>query len=136
MPEKGRRETPLHLSVKIGAVEVVEALMSYPQCRMTANSDGLYPKDVRYNRHQFAQKLRFFCQQIICARLPNATNDIIQSIQSLLNETFYVPLLRSEDISCQPIIGEPFLATKLPVPMSVKTKVICYSISNIISDFQ
>lgn len=48
MPEKGRSETPLHLASKYGALEVIEVLTSYKSCQMTANSDGLFPKDVSF----------------------------------------------------------------------------------------
>lgn len=46
MPEKGRNETPLHFATKFGSVEVIEVLTSYPQCGVTTNIDGLYPKNV------------------------------------------------------------------------------------------
>lgn len=46
IPEKGRSETPLHFAAKNGAAEMVEVLTSYPECKMTTNSDGLLPKEV------------------------------------------------------------------------------------------
>lgn len=46
MPDKCRSETPLHFAAKFGSVGVVEVLISYPQCKMTKNSDGHLPKDV------------------------------------------------------------------------------------------
>lgn len=97
MPEKGRNETALHLAVKFGASEVVEVLVSYPQCSMTPNSDGLYPKDV------------------ICARLDGASQDLINSISEMLEGRFYVPVIRSIDNTMPPVIGEPFSATHPPV---------------------
>jgi len=48
MPEKGRSETPLHLASKIGCIEVIEVLTSFPECKSTPNNDGLYPKDVSF----------------------------------------------------------------------------------------
>ena len=45
-PDKGRGETPLHFAAKFGALDMIKILISYPQCKMTKNSDGQYPKDV------------------------------------------------------------------------------------------
>lgn len=127
MPEKGRNETPLHLAVKFGCVEVVEVLTSYAQCSYTVNSDGKYPKDVsvlQLYRHFILQPAASNLQpftftlsfQIICFRCADTTSkDVINQIAELLEERFYVPVIRSVDNSMPPIIGEPFSPTNPPV---------------------
>lgn len=45
-PDKSRNETPLHFAAKLGHLDVIEVLISYPLCKMKVNSEGLFPKDV------------------------------------------------------------------------------------------
>lgn len=60
MPDKALNETPLHLAVKHGALELVELLTSYPQCqRDLPNKYQQRPKDVsrvdKWNVVEFLQ---------------------------------------------------------------------------------
>uniref|UniRef100_A0A8D8PIF3 Ankyrin repeat and LEM domain-containing protein 2 n=1 Tax=Culex pipiens TaxID=7175 RepID=A0A8D8PIF3_CULPI len=98
MPDKCRSETPLHFAAKFGSVGVIEVLISYPQCKLTKNSDGHLPKD------------------IICARAKprNDTPEIRRAIADLLRERFYVPVLRAVDRSTPPVIGDPFTLANPP----------------------
>lgn len=95
-PEKGRYETPLHLAAKIGALEVVEVLTSYPQCKMTRNNEGQLAKD------------------IICSRDSNVSQLVKEKIALLLEEHFYVPVLRSVNNTVPPTIGQPYTVNNPP----------------------
>lgn len=54
--------------------------------------------------------------QIICDRCEGTTSAAIKNkIAMLLEETFYVPVLRAEDNCIPPVIGEPFAPTSPPV---------------------
>lgn len=113
MPEKGRSDTPLHLAVKYGHIEVVKVLTSYPQCKMSLNLDGFFPKDV------------------ICSRMKNPTNEAKDAIASMLKERFFVPVIRAVDSSMPPIIGEPFSSSNLPKfnsdPLSPEVSIQAYA---------
>lgn len=58
-PDKSRNETPLHFAAKIGALEVIEVLISYPLCEMMPNFEGMYPKDVSCDCHHLSPLRRF-----------------------------------------------------------------------------
>ncbi|KAK4887667.1 hypothetical protein RN001_003938 [Aquatica leii] len=90
-PDKGLNETPLHFAVKFGAVEVVELLVSYPQCD-------------KYVSNKYAKTP----SMIICDRCDTVSPIVKNKIAMLLGENFYVPVLRSEDNCIPPVIGEPF----------------------------
>ncbi|XP_058127085.1 ankyrin repeat and LEM domain-containing protein 2 homolog [Anopheles ziemanni] len=95
-PDKCRSETPLHFAAKHGSVDVVRELIAYPQCQVTPNSDGLYPRE------------------IICSRAkPHcATPEVREAIRCLLEERFFVPLVRYEDNLIPPVVGKPFTPTR------------------------
>jgi len=97
-PDKGVNETPLHFAAKFGALDVVRVLVSYSQCnRRPQNKMANTPLD------------------IVCSRVPNASNELKKEITALLENDFYVPVLRSADQSVQPIIGVPFSPKQPPV---------------------
>ncbi|XP_065082371.1 ankyrin repeat and LEM domain-containing protein 2 homolog [Ochlerotatus camptorhynchus] len=98
MPDKCRSETPLHFAAKFGSAGVVEVLISYPQCKMTRNSDGHLPKDIICSR----------------AKSKNDTPEIRKAIADLLQERFFVPVLRAVDNSAPPVVGEPFTLSNPP----------------------
>ncbi|CAO1399721.1 unnamed protein product [Diamesa hyperborea] len=113
-PDKSRNETPLHFAAKLGHLDVIEVLISYPLCKMKVNSEGLFPKD------------------IICARNGNANNVLIAAIEELLKERFFVPVLRSNDNTVQPMIGKPFTPNNMPTnfnkdPLSPSMEIKAYA---------
>lgn len=54
---------------------------------------------------------------MICDRVEINKNFALvkKQIEVLLNYSYYVPVLRAEDRSLPPVIGEPFSPTNLPV---------------------
>ncbi|KAF5283696.1 hypothetical protein FQA39_LY17244 [Lamprigera yunnana] len=97
MPDKGLNETPLHFAVKFGAIDIVELLVSYPECDKTLTN--------KYGKT---------ASMIICDRCDTASSTIKNKISILLGENFYVPVLRSEDNCIPPVIGEPFAPSSPP----------------------
>lgn len=63
---------------------------------MKKNCEGLYPKD------------------IICSRVPNSPPELKAQIEELLKERFFVPVMRSNDTTVSPMIGEPFTPNNMP----------------------
>lgn len=97
-PDKGRCETPLHFASKFGCYEAVELLVALPECdRNRLNKEGQTPR------------------QIICDRLPSATADLKKRMDLLFEERLFVPVLRSEDNSMAPTVGEPFSPNASPM---------------------
>ncbi|KAL0111368.1 hypothetical protein PUN28_012929 [Cardiocondyla obscurior] len=93
-PDKGLNETPLHFAVKFGFKDVVRVLVSYSQCiKNLPNKYDQLPID------------------IICSRKHQENEALKCEIRKLLEDQFYVPVLRTEGNTCQPIIGEPFSPT-------------------------
>lgn len=89
-PEKGLYETPLHIACKFGYTDVVRELLSYPICNKSAtNKFGDTPND------------------IICSRSTNKSEK--DKINQILQDQYFVPLLRFEDNSRQPIVGSPIV---------------------------
>lgn len=66
-PDKFQNETVLHFASKLGCVDIVELLVSYPECdRERRNTQGLTPAEVKNNnllRRTFTQTFPF-CMQL------------------------------------------------------------------------
>ncbi|KAL6268130.1 hypothetical protein P5V15_001221 [Pogonomyrmex californicus] len=93
-PDKGLNETPLHFAVKFGFKDVVRVLVSYSQCiKISPNKYNLLPVD------------------IICSRKCQENETLKREIRMLLEDQFYVPVLRAEGNACPATIGEPFSPT-------------------------
>ncbi|XP_053995759.1 ankyrin repeat and LEM domain-containing protein 2 homolog [Hylaeus anthracinus] len=99
-PDKGLNETPLHFAVKFGLKDVVRVLVSYPCCIKT-----------------LPNKYKQLPIDIICSRT-NQDEELKKEISLLLEDQYYVPVLRSDDSTLQPLIGEPFSPTS---PLSLQT---------------
>ncbi|KAK6637365.1 hypothetical protein RUM44_007781 [Polyplax serrata] len=91
-PDKGANDTPLHMAAKYGAVEVVQVLLSYAECQ----------KNNAFNKFKELPK------DIICSRVREPCEEAKAAIASMMEEQYFVPVLRSEDNSMQPKVGEAF----------------------------
>ncbi|KAH1021064.1 hypothetical protein HUJ04_010625 [Dendroctonus ponderosae] len=114
-PNKGFNDTPLHIASKWGADTVVEVLLSYPEC-----------DKFKKNRHN---KL---AQDVICERADAKTPvSVKKKIQELLSDNYYVPILRTEDNTYPPLIGEPFSPTTPTIfnndPLSPRLEIHAYA---------
>lgn len=94
-PDKGCYETPLHFASKHGHAEMVMLLLLYPTVNKNpVNKFGQTPYDVA------------------CTRAATGHAAEKKTIQDYLRDgVFYVPLLRAEDNSLPPVLGEPWSPT-------------------------
>ncbi|KAK3593567.1 hypothetical protein CHS0354_018656 [Potamilus streckersoni] len=91
MPDKGNCETPLHFACKFGHIQVVEVLISHPKTDKKARN--------KYGETPF---------EVICARCQSTSKETKELIAELLKGQIYVPLIRSEDNTAPPMIGQPW----------------------------
>ncbi|XP_069129755.1 uncharacterized protein [Argopecten irradians] len=90
-PDKGSCESPLHFACKFGHKDCVSVIVSHPKVdRFFRNNNGQTASDV------------------ICSRCTNPDETLKDEIKELLEGQYYVPLVRSEDNTTQPVIGPPW----------------------------
>ncbi|XP_052899928.1 ankyrin repeat and LEM domain-containing protein 2 homolog [Anopheles moucheti] len=96
--DRYKYETPLHLAAQHGWVSVVRVLLSYPQCELKPNIWKHYP------------------QHVICVRATGASTSsaVMVAITGLLQENYFVPLVRTESDLEPPFVGEAFMRQKPP----------------------
>ncbi|CAH0560246.1 unnamed protein product [Brassicogethes aeneus] len=113
-PNKGLNETPLHFAAKHGADEVVEILVSYPEC----------DRSLRNKFHMTALEIN-------CEKVEGNCAAAKKRISVLLQQNYYVPVLRSEDRSVPPVIGQLFSPTEPLVvntnPLSPRMEIHAYA---------
>lgn len=63
--------------------------------------------------------------QIICTRACKEDEGLKKEIRLLLEDQYYVPVLRSDDNTLQPVIGEPFSPTNLLVCYNISIYIVC-----------
>lgn len=63
--------------------------------------------------------------QIICTRTCQEDEGLKKEIRFLLEDQYYVPVLRSDDNTLQPVIGEPFSPTNLLVCYNISIYIVC-----------
>uniref|UniRef100_A0A182RKS2 ANKLE2 third alpha/beta domain-containing protein n=2 Tax=Anopheles funestus TaxID=62324 RepID=A0A182RKS2_ANOFN len=97
-PERHNYDTPLHLAAQCGWSCIVRLLVSYPQCEIKRNKWGLLPQD------------------IVCVRATraNGTRAIRATITGMIEDSYFVPLIRTESDLEPPHIGEPFTRRNPP----------------------
>ncbi|XP_030749829.1 ankyrin repeat and LEM domain-containing protein 2 isoform X2 [Sitophilus oryzae] len=113
-PTKGANDTPLHMASKWGAEKVVEVLLSYPECDKTRRN-----------------KFNFLAEEVACERTCRVPYGVKERIQKLLCDNYYVPVLRTEDNSMPPLVGEPFSPSSPPTlnkdPLSPRLEIHAYA---------
>ncbi|CAG9762865.1 unnamed protein product [Ceutorhynchus assimilis] len=114
-PNKGFNDTPLHIASKWGADKVMEVLLSYPECDKT-----------KRNKHN---KL---AEDVVCERAdPKTPKDVCKRIQQMLDDNYYVPVLRTDDNTLPPLVGHPFSPTSPPLlnrdPLSPRMEIHAYA---------